>query len=151
VRLGCDDRGRESHLAERGRGLRSARDDRDAVQRVGECRLRVAGGEQARELARADASQQDDGVEFAGEEALGELECLGVIRERYLPHRRCDEGRAALPRDQLADLRRAPALQREHPPPIERHIGIIDNLTVEASRCEPSYITLDSYRLLTWY
>ena len=124
VGLGGDDGGFEAEVAQGGDGLGSARGDGDAAQGFGEGVLGIARGQYAMQLAGADAGEQDDHVEFAGEEALGEGEDGVVIGERDFAHGGGDEGLAALLADELLHFGGAAAFQREHAESVEGHISL---------------------------
>ena len=63
--------------------------------------------------ARADPGHEDDSVELAGEQALGEIQRSVIVLERNLAHRRRDNRDAAAPLDHGRDFRRHPALERD--------------------------------------
>ena len=69
--------------------------------------------------ARADAGHEDDGVEFAGEQALGEIQRGVIVLERNLAHRGRDDRDAAAALDHRRDLGRHPALERDDAQPAE--------------------------------
>ena len=69
--------------------------------------------------ARADARHEDDRVEFAGEQVLGEIERRVIVLERHLAHRRRDHRDAAAPLDHRGDFRCHPAFERDDAQPAE--------------------------------
>ena len=114
VRLGNGDGERHGKLAQHADGLRSTRHDGDAAERVGESLGRIARGEGLIQNARADAGEQNDHVELAGEQTRGELEGLFIALDGGFAHGRGHDRLALLFADELRDFGRAPAFERDH-------------------------------------
>jgi hypothetical protein len=108
IRLRGDDCGRNAELAEGGDGLGPAGGDRDAAEGVDE-----GVAEDAHELARADAGEQDEVVKLIGGETIEESMESVVIGDRGFAHGGRDEGFGALFADQLGNLDGAAGFEGE--------------------------------------
>ena len=77
------------------------------------------------EEARANAGEQDDGIEFAAQETGREVEGFVMVFERDFAHGWRDEWLPALLADERGDLLGAAAFEREDAATVEWHIQIV--------------------------
>jgi hypothetical protein len=114
ILLGNDDRRRHADLAEGGDRLRTARDDGDSRERLGERRAIDFGSDRGDEAADRDAGHRHDRVELAGNELTAEgLRVLVGALDRHLAHRRGADRFTAVPGDEGSHFDGAPALEED--------------------------------------
>jgi len=104
----------DPEIAHRANRLGAARHGDERAQRRDQRRALMPGFHRREQRAGADAGHEDDRVELAGKQLIGEIERSAIVVERDFAHRRCDDGDAAAALDHGCDLIRHPAFEGDH-------------------------------------
>jgi hypothetical protein len=121
IGLGCSQPHRYTELAKDGDRFRPARQDSGSPQRANED-IAIASDtlDDRDERASAHAGQQDDEIEFATLQRIGECDGFGIGFERHLFHRGRRNRNAAIRGDDGRHLLRTAALENQNRAIVER-------------------------------